>query len=137
MIKGGKQFSKDYQPQNAGRKKGSLNFATEFERVYKLRKAEEIKKEMKDGTFKNVKLSALQYLINIRLRMLEDEDTPKQVKEKIIEDLMPYLCKKEAEQIDINANVQEADISNLTRKERLEAFRELMGLNDEEEESEE
>ena len=62
MIKGGKQFSKDYQPQNAGRKKGSLNFATEFERVYKLRKAEEIKKEMEKLMKKYAKATGLRKL---------------------------------------------------------------------------
>ena len=38
--------------------------------------------------------------------------------------------KKEAEQIDLNANVQGADISNLTTEERLSAFRELMGIEE-------
>lgn len=126
----GVKFSSTNQPLERGRKKGSLNFTTEFERVYKLRKAEEIQKELKDGTFKNVKLSAVQYLINLRLKMLEDEETPCQVKEKIIEDLMPYLCKKEAEQVEINANVQSADISNMSSKDRLKAFRELMGIKE-------
>lgn len=130
MGKNATSFSSIHQPQKNGRKKGSLNFATEFEKVYKLRKAEEIQKELKDGTFKNVKLSAVQYLINIRLRMLEDADTPTQVKEKIIEDLMPYLCKKEAEQVEISANVQSADISNMSTQDRLKAFRELMGIKE-------
>ena len=126
-------FSSTNQPKNGGRKKGTLNFYTEFERVYKLRKAAEIEKEMKDGTFKNVKLSAFQYLMNIRMMMLDDVDTPKQVKEKIIDDMMPYIVKKQAEQVEIKANVQGADLSHMSTEERLAAFRSLMGMDEEEE----
>lgn len=133
MPRNSGNFSSDNQPPNRGRKKGSLNFYTEFERVYKLRKAAEIEKEMKDGTFKNVKLSAFQYLMNIRMMMLDDVDTPKQVKEKIIDDMMPYIVKKQAEQVEIKANVQGADLSHMSTEERLAAFRSLMGMDEEEE----
>lgn len=125
-------FSSTNQPLKNGRKVGSLNYVTEFIRVYKLRKAEEIEKELKDGTFKNVKLSAMQHLINIQLRMLDDDETPSQVKEKIIADMMPYIAKKQAEQVEVKANVQQADISNLSTDARLQAFRDLMGLTEEE-----
>lgn len=125
-------FSSTNQPKNRGRKKGSTNFITELEFVYKKLFRQEIEKKEADGTIKKISLTPQQELIATQFSMLRSKEVPANIKAKIIADMQPYLFKKEAEQIDLNANVQSADVSNLSTEERIEAFRELMGQTDKE-----
>lgn len=125
------RFSSTNQPKNRKSRKGINNYKTDLEYVYKKLFQQKIEKKDKDGNvIKTITLTPQQELIAAQFSMLRAKDVPAQVKAKIISDMQPYLFKKEAEQIDLNANVQGADISNLTTEERLSAFRELMGINE-------
>lgn len=125
------RFSSTNQPKNRKSRKGINNYKTDLEYVYKKLFQQKIEKKDKDGNvIKTVTLTPQQELIAAQFSMLRAKDVPAQVKAKIISDMQPYLFKKEAEQIDLNANVQGADISNLSTEERLSAFRELMGINE-------
>lgn len=125
------RFSSTNQPKNRKSRKGINNYKTDLEYVYKKLFQQKIEKKDKDGNvIKTITLTPQQELIAAQFSMLRAKDVPAQVKAKIISDMQPYLFKKEAEQIDLNANVQGADISNLSTEERLSAFRELMGINE-------
>ena len=125
------RFSSTNQPKNRKSRKGINNYKTDLEYVYKKLFQQKIEKKDKNGNVvKTITLTPQQELIAAQFSMLRAKDVPAQVKAKIISDMQPYLFKKEAEQIDLNANVQGADISNLTTEERLSAFRELMGINE-------
>lgn len=125
------RFSSTNQPKNRKSRKGINNYKTDLEYVYKKLFQQKIEKKDKDGNvIKSITLTPQQELIATQFTMLRAKDVPAQVKAKIISDMQPYLFKKEAEQIDLNANVQGADISNLSTEERLSAFRELMGINE-------
>lgn len=125
------RFSSTNQPKNRKSRKGINNYKTDLEYVYKKLFQQKIEKKDKNGNvIKTITLTPQQELIAAQFSMLRAKDVPAQVKAKIISDMQPYLFKKEAEQIDLNANVQGADISNLTTEERLSAFRELMGINE-------
>ena len=125
-------FSSTNQPKNRGRKKGSKDFATELEYVYRKLFRQESEKKEADGTIKKISLTPQQELIATQFSMLRSKEVPANIKAKIIADMQPYVFRKEVEQIDLNANVQSADVSNLTTEERIEAFRELMGQTDKE-----
>lgn len=125
------RFSSTNQPKNRKSRKGINNYKTDLEYVYKKLFQQKIEKKDKNGNvIKTITLTPQQELIAAQFSMLRAKDVPAQVKAKIIADMQPYLFKKEAEQIDLNANVQGADISNLSTEERLSAFRELMGINE-------
>ena len=125
------RFSSTNQPKNRKSRKGINNYKTDLEYVYKKLFQQKIEKKDKNGNVvKTITLTPQQELIAAQFSMLRAKDVPAQVKAKIISDMQPYLFKKEAEQIDLNANVQGADISNLSTEERLSAFRELMGINE-------
>lgn len=125
------RFSSTNQPKNRKSRKGINNYKTDLEYVYKKLFQQKIEKKDKNGNvIKTITLTPQQELIAAQFSMLRAKDVPAQVKAKIISDMQPYLFKKEAEQIDLNANVQGADISNLSTEERLSAFRELMGINE-------
>ena len=129
------RFSSTNQPKNRKSRKGINNYKTDLEYVYKKLFQQKIEKKDKNGNvIKTITLTPQQELIAAQFSMLRAKDVPAQVKAKIISDMQPYLFKKEAEQIDLNANVQGADISNLSTEERLSAFRELMGIEEPEEE---
>lgn len=125
------RFSSTNQPKNRKSRKGINNYKTDLEYVYKKLFQQKIEKKDKNGNvIKTVTLTPQQELIAVQFSMLREKNVPAQVKAKIISDMQPYLFKKEAEQIDLNANVQGADISNLSTEERLSAFRELMGIEE-------
>lgn len=125
------RFSSTNQPKNRKTRKGCRNYSTELEWVYRklFQKPVEVK-DSKGNVIKTVKLTPQQEIIAAQFTMLRSKDVPPQVKAKIVADMTPYLFKKEAEQIDINANVQGADLSNLSTEDRLKAFRELMGIEE-------
>lgn len=124
-------FSSTNQPKIRGRRKGSKDYATELTYVYKKLFEQKIEKKDKNGNvIKTITLTPQQELIAAQFSMLRAKDVPAQVKAKIIADMQPYLFKKEAEQIDLNANVLGADVTNLSTEERLAAFRELMGIDE-------
>lgn len=103
-------------PADRKTRKGSPNIEKVIQKVYQLRFKKEIQKELEDGTFKSVKLSAIEFLIGADLEIINSDAVAPQVKAKIIADLLPYLFKKESEKIevDMNANV---DCSTLSREE--------------------
>ena len=124
-------FSSTNQPKNRKSRKGCRNYSTELEWVY--RKLFQNPAEIKDkngNVIKTVKLTPQQEIIAAQFTMLRSKDVPANVKAKIISDMSPYLFKKEAEQIELNANLQGADLSNLSTEDRLKAFRELMGIEE-------
>ncbi|MBO7735063.1 MAG: hypothetical protein J6S67_21045 [Methanobrevibacter sp.] len=125
------RFSSTNQPKNRKSRKGCRNYATELEYVYRklFQKPVEVK-DSKGNVIKTVKLTPQQEIIAAQFQMLRAKDVPANVKAKILSDMAPYLFKKEAEQIELNANVQGADISNLSTEDRLKAFRELMGIEE-------
>lgn len=117
MARSSTSFKPGWKPP-ADRKsrKGCPNIEKVIEKVYELRFKKEIQQSKKDGTFKSVKLSAIEFLIGADLEIINDSEVAPQVKAKIIADLLPYLFKKESEKIevDMNANV---DCSTLSREE--------------------
>ena len=129
------RFSSTNQPKNRKSRKGVRNYATELEWVYRKIFQKPVEVKDKDGkVIKTIKLTPQQEIIAAQFTMLRDKSVPVQVKAKIISDMTPYLFKKEAEQIDINANVQGADLSSMTTEDRLSAFKELMGIKEEDSE---
>lgn len=129
------RFSSTNQPKNRKSRKGVRNYATELEWVYRKIFQKPVEVKDKDGkVIKTIKLTPQQEIIAAQFTMLRDKNVPVQVKAKIISDMTPYLFKKEAEQIDINANVQGADLSSMTTEDRLSAFKELMGIKKEDSE---
>ena len=126
------RFSSTNQPKNRKSRKGCRNYATELEYVYRklFQKPVEVK-DSKGNVIKTVKLTPQQEIIAAQFQMLRAKDVPASVKAKILSDMAPYLFKKEAEQIELNANVQGADLSNLSTEDRLKAFKELMGIEEE------
>ena len=126
------RFSSTNQPKNRRSRKGVRNYATELEYVYRKLFQKPVEIKDKEGrVVKTVKLTPQQEIIAAQFTMLRSKDVPPQVKAKIVSDMTPYLFKKEAEQIDINANVQGADLSNLDAKDRVKLFNQLMGITDE------
>ena len=126
------RFSSTNQPKNRRSRKGVRNYATELEYVYRKLFQKPVEVKDKEGkVVKTVKFSPQQEIIAAQFTMLRSEDVPPQVKAKIVSDMTPYLFKKEAEQIDINANVQGADLSNLDTNDRVKLFNQLMGITDE------
>ncbi len=124
-------FSSTNQPKNRKSRKGCRNYSTELEYVYRKLFQKPVEVKDKDGkVIKTVKLTPQQEIIAAQFQMLRAKDVPANVKAKILSDMAPYLFKKEAEQIELNANVQGADISNLSTEDRLKAFRELMGIEE-------
>lgn len=124
-------FSSTNQPKNRKSRKGCRNYSTELEYVYRKLFQKPVEVKDKDGKIiKTVKLTPQQEIIAAQFQMLRAKDVPANVKAKILSDMAPYLFKKEAEQIELNANVQGADISNLSTEDRLKAFRELMGIEE-------
>lgn len=125
------RFSSTNQPKNRKSRKGCRNYSTELEYVYRKLFQKPVEVKDKDGrVIKTVKLTPQQEVIAAQFAMIRDKSVPANVKAKILSDMAPYLFKKEAEQIDLNANVQGADISNLSTEERISAFRELMGIEE-------
>ena len=125
------RFSSTNQPKNRKSRKGVRNYATELEYVYRKLFQKPVDVKDKEGkVVKTVKLSPQQEIIAAQFTMLRSKDVPANVKAKIISDMQPYLFKKEAEQIDINANVQGADLTKLSTEDRLKAFKELMGIEE-------
>ena len=124
-------FSSTNQPKNRKSRKGCRNYSTELEWVYRklFQKPAEVK-DKNGNVIKTVKLTPQQEIIAAQFTMLRSKDVPANVKAKIISDMSPYLFKKEAEQIELNANLQGADLSNLSTEDRLKAFRELMGIEE-------
>lgn len=122
-------FTSENQPQNRRSRKGSPNMATTIQRMYELQYQKEIQKQKKDGTFKNIKLSAIEYIVGADLKMLDDEHVAPQIKAKIVNDLLPYLFKKESEKVEVemNANV---DVNKLTREELYKMVFENNGTED-------
>lgn len=126
------RFSSTNQPKNRRSRKGVRNYATELEWVYRKLFQKPVEVKDKEGkVVKTVKLTPQQEIIAAQFTMLRSKDVPPQVKAKIVADMTPYLFKKEAEQIDINANVQGADLSNLDTNDRIKLFNQLMGITDE------
>lgn len=126
------RFSSTNQPKNRRSRKGVRNYATELEYVYRKLFQKPVEIKDKEGrVVKTVKLTPQQEIIAAQFTMLRSKDVPPQVKAKIVSDMTPYLFKKEAEQIDINANVQGADLSNLDANDRVKLFNQLMGITDE------
>ena len=126
------RFSSTNQPKNRRSRKGVRNYATELEYVYRKLFQKPVEIKDKEGrVVKTVKLTPQQEIIAAQFTMLRSKDVPPQVKAKIVSDMSPYLFKKEAEQIDINANVQGADLSNLDTNDRIKLFNQLMGITDE------
>ena len=126
------RFSSTNQPKNRRSRKGVRNYATELEYVYRKLFQKPVEIKDKEGrVVKTVKLTPQQEIIAAQFTMLRSKDVPPQVKAKIVSDMSPYLFKKEAEQIDINANVQGADLSNLDTNDRVKLFNQLMGITDE------
>lgn len=126
------RFSSTNQPKNRRSRKGVRNYATELEYVYRKLFQKPVEIKDKEGrVVKTVKLTPQQEIIAAQFTMLRSKDIPPQVKAKIVSDMTPYLFKKEAEQIDINANVQGADLSNLDTNDRVKLFNQLMGITDE------
>lgn len=126
------RFSSTNQPKNRRSRKGVRNYATELEYVYRKLFQKPVEIKDKEGrVIKTVKLTPQQEIIAAQFTMLRSKDVPPQVKAKIVSDMSPYLFKKEAEQIDINANVQGADLSNLDTNDRVKLFNQLMGITDE------
>ncbi len=125
------RFSSTNQPKNRKSRKGCRNYATELEYVYRklFQKPVEVK-DSKGNVIKTVKLTPQQEIIAAQFQMLRAKNVPANVKAKILSDMAPYLFKKEAEQIELNANLQGADLSNLSTEDRLKAFRELMGIEE-------
>lgn len=117
MARSSTSFKPGWKPPADRRsRKGCPNIEKVIEKVYELRFKKEIQQSKKDGTFKSVKLSAIEFLIGADLEIINDSEVAPQVKAKIIADLLPYLFKKESEKIevDMNANV---DCSKLSREE--------------------
>lgn len=126
------RFSSTNQPKNRKSRKGVRNYATELEYVYRKLFQKPVEVKDKDGhVIKTVKLTPQQEIIAAQFTMLRSKDVPANVKAKLLSDMAPYLFKKEAEQIELNANLQGADLSNLSTEDRLKAFRELMGIEEE------
>ena len=126
------RFSSTNQPKNRRSRKGVRNYATELNYVYRKLFQKPVEIKDKEGkVVKTVKLTPQQEIIAAQFTMLRSKDVPPQVKAKIVSDMSPYLFKKEAEQIDINANVQGADLSNLDTNDRVKLFNQLMGITDE------
>ena len=124
-------FSSTNQPKNRKSRKGCRNYSTELEYVYRKLFQKPVEVKDKDGkVIKTVKLTPQQEIIAAQFQMLRAKDVPANVKAKILSDMAPYLFKKEAEQIELNANLQGADLSNLSTEDRLKAFRELMGIEE-------
>lgn len=125
------RFSSTNQPKNRRSRKGVRNYATELEYVYRKLFQKPVEIKDKEGkVVKTVKLTPQQEIIAAQFTMLRSKEVPANVKAKIISDMSPYLFKKEAEQIELNANLQGADLSNLSTEDRLKAFRELMGIEE-------
>lgn len=125
------RFSSTNQPKNRKTRKGVRNYTTELEYVYRKLFQKPVEVKDKDGkVIKTVKLTPQQEIIAAQFTMLRSKDVPANVKAKIVSDMAPYLFKKEAEQIEFNANLQGADLSNLSTEDRLKAFRELMGIEE-------
>ncbi len=125
------RFSSTNQPKNRKTRKGVRNYTTELEYVYRKLFQKPVEVKDKDGkVIKTVKLTPQQEIIAAQFQMLRAKDVPANVKAKILSDMAPYLFKKEAEQIELNANLQGADLSNLSTEDRLKAFRELMGIEE-------
>lgn len=126
------RFSSTNQPKNRKTRKGVRNYTTELEYVYRKLFQKPVEVKDKDGkVIKTVKLTPQQEIIAAQFTMLRSKDVPANVKAKIVSDMAPYLFKKEAEQIELNANIQGADLSNMSTEDRLKAFRELMGIEEE------
>ena len=126
------RFSSTNQPKNRKSRKGVRNYTTELEYVYRKLFQKPVEVKDKDGkVIKTVKLTPQQEIIAAQFTMLRSKDVPANVKAKIVSDMAPYLFKKEAEQIELNANIQGADLSNMSTEDRLKAFRELMGIEEE------
>ena len=122
MARSSTSFKPGWKPPADRRsRKGCPNIEKVIEKVYELRFKKEIQQSKKDGTFKSVKLSAIEFI--------NDSEVAPQVKAKIIADLLPYLFKKESEKIevDMNANV---DCSKLSREELYKMVFENDGTDD-------
>lgn len=130
MARSSTSFSKTYQPPKEKKsRKGSPNIDKVIQKVYQLRFQQEIQKQKADGTFKNVKLSAIEFLVGADLEIVADEHIAPQIKAKIIADLLPYLFKKESEKVEVemSANV---DVNKLTREELYKMVFENNGTED-------
>lgn len=134
-------WTKDTCPKG-GRKKGATGVKTDLLFIFKKFYSEPVVQKDEDGNvIRKVKLTPEQQILASLVAMMKDKKTPVQVRARIAEDLMGYIYKKPAQDLEMIADVSSTiserthdikkALDKLTPEER-EAYMELCDkVNDE------
>jgi len=134
-------WTKETAPKG-GRKKGATGVKTDLLFIFKKFYSEPVIQKDKNGNvIRKVKLSPEQQILASLVAMMKDPKTPVQVRARIAEDLMQYIYKKPAQDLEMIADVSSTindrtrdikkELDKLTPEER-ETYMELCGkVNDE------